>query len=137
LQIHRKILYDLVVHYLEPISSAYGRLAYVASLKDANTGKYVHEKLAAVYGEERVTETLAKCHQELFERLLEMPLAQQEEDLRSYAGSLHGETAWNESQCVAATREWIPSESPDYLKELFCSNTRALCELLQNKSPNR
>ncbi len=86
LQIHRKILYDLVVYYLEPVGSTYGRLAYLAALRDPITEKYAHEKLAAVYGEERVMKTLAKCHEELFERLLEMPLARQEEDLRTYVG---------------------------------------------------
>lgn len=82
-------------------------------------------------------ETLAKCHEELFERLLEMPLAQQEEDLRSYVGSLPGVGEWNDARCVEPVRGWIPPQAPDYLRELFCSNTAALCELLQNNSPNR
>jgi hypothetical protein len=59
----------LVVHYLEPLGSGYGRLAYLAALRDPITGKYAHEKLAAVYGEERVSEALAKCHEEMFEPL--------------------------------------------------------------------
>ena len=136
LQIHRKILYDLVVHYLEPLNSTYARLAYLAVLKDPATGKYAHEKLAAVYGEERVSEALAKCHEEMFERLLEMPLAQQEEDLRTYISLLPTGKEWNDVQCVETTRAWVPAEAPDYLKELFCSNTAALCELLRSKLPN-
>ena len=136
LQIHRKILYDLVVHDLEPLKSTYARLAYLAVLKDPATGKYAHEKLAAVYGEERVSEALAKCHEEMFERLLEMPLAQQEEDLRAYIILLPSGTEWNHVQCVETTRAWVPAQAPDYLKELFCSNTGALCELLQSKLPN-
>jgi hypothetical protein len=137
LQIHRKILYDLVVHYLEPLNGTYGRLAYLAALRDPTTGKYAHEKLAAVYGEERVSEALAKCHEEMFERLLEMPLAQQEEDLRSYVNSLPNGAEWNDARCVDTTRGWVPPGAPDYLRELFCSNTAALCELLRNKLPNQ
>jgi hypothetical protein len=137
LQIHRQILYDLLVHYLEPVNSTYGRLAYLAALRDPITGKYAHEKLAAVYGEERVTEAVSRCHEELFERLLEMPLAQQEEDLRNYVGSQPDKGEWSDSRCMETTGGWIPAQTPDYLRELFCSNTRALCELLQNKSPNR
>ena len=136
LQIHRKILYDLVAHYLEPLNSMYARLAYLAVLKDPATGKYGHEKLAAVYGEERVSEALAKCHEEMFEHLLEMPLAQQEEDLRTYTSLLPSGKEWNDVQCVETTRAWVPAEAPDYLKELFCSNTAALCELLRSKLPN-
>jgi hypothetical protein len=135
LQIHRKILYDLVVHYLEPLNSTYGRLAYLSGLRDPGTGKYAHEKLAAVYGEEPVAEAIAKCHEEMFERLLEMPLAQQEEDLRTYVNALPNAIEWNEKHCVETTRSWVPREAPDYLKELFCSNTAALCELLRNTPP--
>jgi hypothetical protein len=137
LQIHRKILYDLVVHYLEPLSSAYARLAYLSALKDPITGKYVHEKLAPLYGEERVSEAIAKCHEEIFERLLEMPLAQQEEDLQSYVNVLPNGKDWNVAQCVDITRTWVPPEAPDYLTELYRSNTAALWELLHNKLPKQ
>jgi hypothetical protein len=136
LQIHRKILYDLVVNDLEPLKSTYARLAYLAVLKDPATGKYAHQKLAAVYGEERVSEALAKCHEEMLERLLEMPLAQQEEDLRTYISLLPTGKEWNDVQCAETTRAWVPAQAPDYLKELFCSNMGALCELLRSKLPN-
>jgi hypothetical protein len=136
LQIHRQILYDLVVHYLEPLS-AYGRLAYLASLRDPATGNYTHERLAAVYGEQPVAEVLSNCHEEVFERLLEMPLAQQEEDLQNYVNSLPSGKEWDHTRCEETARGWIPSQAPDYLRELFCSNTSALCELLHNNSPNR
>ena len=136
LQIHRKILYDLVVNDLEPLKSTYARLAYLAVLKDPATGKYAHQKLAALYGEERVSEALAKCHEEMLERLLEMPLAQQEEDLRTYISLLPTGKEWNDVQCAETTRAWVPAQAPDYLKELFCSNMGALCELLRSKLPN-
>ena len=136
LQIHRKILYDLVVNDLEPLKSTYARLAYLAVLKDPATGKYAHQKLAAIYGEERVSEALAKCHEEMLERLLEMPLAQQEEDLRTYISLLPTGKEWNDVQCAETTRSWVPAQAPDYLKELFCSNMGALCELLRSKLPN-
>ena len=136
LQIHRKILYDLVVNDLEPLKSTYARLAYLAVLKDPATGKYAHQKLAAIYGEERVSEALAKCHEEMLERLLEMPLAQQEEDLRTYISLLPTGKEWNDVQCAETTRSWVPAQAPAYLKELFCSNMGALCELLRSKLPN-
>ena len=72
----------------------------------------------------------------MFERLLELPLAQQEEDLRNYVSSLPAGQEWNDAQCIDTTRTWVLPESPDYLTELFCSNTAALCELLRSKLPN-
>ncbi len=135
LQIHRQILYDLSVHSLEPMGGMYERLAYVANLRDPSTGIYSHERLNAVFGEESVSQALADCHEELFERLLESPLALQEEDLLSYLEVLPGGREKQLGECTGKAQAWIPPQAPDYLKKLFCSNLNALCELLQEKKP--
>src|SRR5258708_32378314 len=90
LRIHRQILYDLALHYLEPLSGNFSRLAYLASLKNPSTNIYAHDRLSAIYGKEAVAAALAKCQAELFERLLERPLAQQEKDLRLFLVTLPG-----------------------------------------------
>lgn len=135
LRIHRQILYDLALHYLEPLTGSFARLAYLASLKNPSTKSYTHERLAAVYGPEAVGESLAKCHQELFERLLEIPLAQQEEELRQFIGTLAEGTQEGVRICRRGIEDWIPLEAPDYLKELFRSNLAALLELLRESNP--
>ena len=134
LRIHRQILYDLALHYLEPLHGSFSRLAYLASLKAPSSQTYAHDRLAAVYGPEPVNETLTKCHEELFERLLEMPLAQQEEELRQFVGTLpEGELEGIEI-CEKRIEDWIPSKAPDYLKELFRSNLSALLTLQRERS---
>ena len=135
LQIHRQILYDLSVHSLEPMGGMYERLAYVADLRHPSTGVYSHERLSAVFGEESVNQALADCHEELFERLLESPLALQEQDLLSYLDILPGGGEAHLRECSQKAAAWIPPQAPDYLKKLFCSNLNALCELLQEKKP--
>ncbi len=135
LRIHRQILYDLALHYLEPLSGSFARLAYLASLKNPSTKTYAHDRLATVYGREPVGESLAKCHEELFERMLEMPLAQQEEELRLFVGTLPGGTQEGVRICRRGIEDWIPLEAPDYLKELFRSNLAALLELLRERNP--
>src|SRR6266436_2902615 len=99
LRIHRQILYDLALHYLEPLTGSFARLAYLASLKSPSTKTYAHDRLSAIYGQEPVRETLTKCHEELFERLLETPLAQQEEELRQFVGTLPGEVPEGLQHC--------------------------------------
>jgi len=135
LQLHRQILYDLSVHSLEPMQGMYERLAYVANLRDPSTGTYSHERLSAVFGEGNVSQALAECHEELFERLLESPLALQEEDLLCYLDTLPGERKEHLQECCERAKAWIPPQAPDYLKKLFCSNLHALCELLQEQKP--
>lgn len=130
LQIHRQLLYDLTVQYLEPLSGDCARLVYLASLRDPASGRYTHERLSAVYGENPVAEVLAYCHEEIFERSLESPLSSQETDLLNYLKSLPGNRQQNVLHCRENASARIPPQAPDYLKELFCSNQTALCELL-------
>jgi hypothetical protein len=135
LRIHRQILYDLALHYLEPLAGNFARLAHLASLKNPSTNVYAHERLSAMYGHEAVAQTLANCHEELFERLLEMPLAQQEQDLRQFVGTMPEGVAEGVRSCQSRAESWIPAEAPDYLKELFRSNLTALCGLLRDRNP--
>jgi hypothetical protein len=135
LRIHRQILYDLALHYLEPLTGSFARLAYLASLKNPSSNIYAHDRLSAIYGQEPIQVALAKCHEELFERLLEMPLAQQEQELRQFIGTLPEGVPEGVRHCQERIEDWIPSGSPGYLKELFRSNLNALLGLLRERNP--
>ena len=131
-QTHQQILFDLTANYLEPLNSAYQRLAYLFSLRQADSGKYLHEGLAALYGAESVDQVVAHCHEEVFERLLEMPLNAQREDLRMYLGALPGPLEKNAAVCQKSYIDWVPPSAPTYLKELYSSNLDVLLELLRD-----
>lgn len=138
LRTHQQLLFDLTANYLEPLNSSFQRLAYLSEQRDPSSGRYLHERLSADYGPERVDEVLARCHEEVFERLLEMPLNSQQEDLRRHLSSLPGSLQENVSHCRETATGWIPPNAPSYLKELFCSNLSALQEvLLDNPSTAR
>jgi hypothetical protein len=138
LQTQRQLLFDLTANYLEPLPGIFSRLAYIARLRRGSTGKYVHDHLATVYPPPQIDEVLTKCHEELFERLLEMPLSGQEKDLRKFLNSLPGTLEDNARKCGNDAEEWVPSAAPSYLKELFRSNLNALTEiLLDNRSKAR
>jgi hypothetical protein len=130
LQTHRQLLFDLTANYLDPLGDTFERLAYLAGLRQSSTGKYVHGRLAAVYGSERVDQVLASCHEEVFERLLETPLTSQEDALRRYVGSWPGSFVENLDRCRVAARQWAPPNAPSYLTELYSSNLNALLQLL-------
>jgi hypothetical protein len=132
LQQNRRVIQDFTLRTLAAIPGTFARLTYLASLRDLSSGRYEHEGLLAVYQAEAVQQALEQCHEEIFEKLLESNLEEQESDLRSHL------EAMEQGLCVAlahwrkleAYRNLIPAEAPDYLKELFCSNTRALLEIL-------
>ena len=133
LEQNRHIIHDFAVTTLSVIPHEFGRLTYIASLRDLSTGRYEHAGLSALYPEEAIQQALKQCHEEVFRRILETPLAMQENDLRMCLERMDGPVRATVSHWrqLEAYRVLMPEESPDYLKELFCSNLRALLEILQ------
>jgi hypothetical protein len=133
LQQNRRIVQDFTLTTLAGIPGLFARLTYMASLRDLSSGRYEHSGLAALYQDEAIQQALQLCHEQIFERILETPLSGQEEDLRACLGAMQGGICaavahWHRME---AYRVLLPENSPNYLKELFCSNLRALLEILQ------
>jgi len=132
-QEHRRIIQDFSTTTLAAIPTDFGRLLYVASLRDLSSGNYGHAGLTAVYPREAVQQALQVCHEELFARILEAPLEDQERDLRFCLSQMESSSLsktvrqWKETQ---AYHLLVPSGVPGYLRELFCSNVKALLEIL-------
>jgi hypothetical protein len=133
LRIHHQIIYDLTVQDLEPLSGCFERLAYLSALRNAATGEYSHKHLCTVYNPGRVNEVLSKCHEEIFERLLESTLAEQQADLLKFLDRLSSGAQGSLQYCLQNAESWIPPQAPDYLKELFRSNQAVLVELLSKQ----
>ncbi len=132
LQQNRRVIQDFTVTTLAGIPGEFARLVYVASLRDLSSGQYEHHGLAALYPDEAVQQALQVCHEQIFERILETPLSKQLEDLKSCLTAMEGGLAavvlhWRQ---LEAYRVLIPEQAPDYLKELFLSNLRALLDIL-------
>lgn len=134
----RTVIEDFSSRTLAAISTCFGRLYYVNSLRDSGTGRYVHEGLSSLYSQGAVQEGLAQCHEELFARILETPLKDQELDLKKClrtAGDSYRELAeeWRENREL---RNLCPDGIPEYLHELFCSNMSALLSIVLSNRAN-
>jgi hypothetical protein len=133
LQQNRKVIQDFTLTTLAGIPGLFARLTYLASLRDLSSGRYEHAGLAALSPDEALQQAIQVCHEQVFEKVLEIPLSSQQDDLRACLSAMDG-------GLCAAVSHWlrlesyrflIPEQSPDYLKDLFCSNLRALLEILQ------
>ena len=136
LQQNRRVVQDFTLNTLAGINGAFARLVYVASLRDLSSGRYEHQGLVALYPEEAVQQALELCHEQIFERILEMPLEKQLEDLRNCFSATEGGLAavvshWRQ---LEPYRVLLPANAPDYLRELFFSNLRTLLEILHEQS---
>jgi hypothetical protein len=135
LQQNRRIIQDFTLNTLAGIPGAYARLLYVASLRDLSSGRYEHQGLCALYPQEAVQEALQLCHEQVFERILESPLSEQLEDLRNCLAAMEGGLAEVVShwQQLESYRVLLPEHVPDYLRDLFLSNLRALLQILHEQ----
>jgi hypothetical protein len=140
LQQNRRVIQDFTLTTLAGIPGLFARLVYLASLRDLSSGRYEHAGLAALYPDAAIQQALQLCHEQIFERILEAPLSTQQEDLRACLAGMEGGLSgavshWRRNE---AYRLFLPEAEPDYLKDLFCSNLRALLEILDElHSPAR
>lgn len=84
---------DLWKQTLSRIPTAYGRLAYLVSLRDPNSGIYRHHGLAAVFGRDESARALRESHEQAFLEWLQLDLASKTADLRKYVDALEEDHA--------------------------------------------
>jgi hypothetical protein len=136
LQQNRRVIQDFTLTTLAGIPGLFARLAYIASLRDLSSGRYEHAGLSTLYPDEAIQQALQLCHEQIFERILESPLSSQREDLRACLAGMEGGLpgAVSHWRRIESYRFLVPEAVPDYLKDLFCSNLRALLEILVEES---
>src|ERR1700722_18800346 len=87
-KLERSAAADLWKHTLSQIPTLSGRLVYLATLRDVNSGAYRHHGLAAAFGRDEAARALQESHQATFQGWLNLSLAEKNEDLREYLMAL-------------------------------------------------
>jgi hypothetical protein len=134
----RAVVEDFSSKSLSAIPTFYGRLSYVSSLRNPDSGCYEHDGLTSLYPEDSVQEGLTQCHEELFSRVLETPLREQELDL----GKCLGGAGKEYSELVESLRDdrsyqnMCPDGLPEYLHDFFCSNMKVLLTVISSRKAN-
>ena len=123
---------DLWKNTLSRIPTIYGRLAYLASLRDANSGIYRHHGLIALFGREESAKALHESHQSLFEEWLNLPLAEKHAELLYYLKGLDEPPAVILDHWIRTYSSLIPDEARKPEVELFSRDLDALLEIVRN-----
>ena len=126
---------DLWKHTLSRIHTVFGRLVYLTSLRDGNTGVYRHHGLTMAAGEETAGRTLATSHLGCFREWLALPLREQHDDLRDYFSEQEAELkvivgAWSR---LGSYRNLIPEGAAAAEGQLFLSDLESLVAALKNE----
>jgi hypothetical protein len=125
-------LEDLLGTTLAGVPGIVGKIDYVASLRDAQSGRYSHWGLSRAYGEQAAQQALREAHRVLFLRMLRTPLQALRDDVMVSSGALK----MTAGEYMERFRRQMPSLLPQDLSggstRHFSSVLRALSILVSD-----
>jgi hypothetical protein len=124
---------DLWRNTISQIPSVFGRLVYLASLRNPNNGDYEHHGLALVFGEDEANKALKNSHTAVFAEWLSFNMEQQKADLDLYIAGLFEEKrivikTWIR---LAPYRNLIPASVRSVERSLYLTDFTALLDLFK------
>src|ERR1700747_1723063 len=123
---------DLWRHTLSQIPTTFGRLVFLSTLRDPNTGTYAHYGFAQRVGEEAANEALRQSHLQCFSEWLAFSLEEQKADLDLYLSGIDSDkkTILDTWVRTKPYRNLIPAAALDMERRLYNSDRDTLRELL-------
>lgn len=124
---------DLEARTTAGIRNDFGRLIYLASTRDYNTGEYHHEGLSSKFGSEIAAPALLTCHEEAFGRLVRLCLEDFARELERYVDSARVRRSeilrtWTS---LEPYRMLLPASCSPLIAQLFVSNCKIALEILK------
>lgn len=110
---------------LSQIPTLFGRLVFLASLRDNASGRYRHDVLSALMGPEDSDRTLSRSHHQLFSEWLGYSLSQQKEDLDEYLSTAGGPRHFRHYHYL------IPPTAREVERQLYLTDLETILELLR------
>ena len=125
---------DLWKHTLSRIPTLFGRLIYLSSLRDPNSGNYRHHGMSAVFGRQESGKALRESHKKTFAEWLALSLKDQSRDLRDYLAGQEDPPSlvvvnWLK---LKVYRAQMPDSARKMEQALFCRDLEALLETIRN-----
>ncbi len=124
---------DLWRNTISQIPSVFGRLVYLASLRNPNNGSYEHHGLALVFGEDEANKALKTSHAAVFAEWLTFNLEQQKADLDLYISALFEDKRVVIENWIRLTpyRNLLPASVRGVERRLYIADFTALLELFK------
>lgn len=125
---------DLFRHTLSRIPSVFGRLLYLASLRDPNTGVYHHHGFTAAFGKEQSRQALILSHKRTFREWMRLKFKEKHADLVTYLETLDDPKGlvvsyWLESQGYLTC---VPDDASKADRAYYESDLKLLLESLRD-----
>lgn len=110
---------------LSQIRTHFGRLVYVARLRDSATGQYLYRPLNDAFGPELAGRTLANSHHTVFSDWIASTLARQKCDLDQYLSES------GEPPMPNAYRDLVPHGVHEVERQLYLTDLETLLALIR------
>jgi hypothetical protein len=122
---------------LDTLPNDLTRMIYLASLRDCNSGTYLHPELSQQRGVQAADGALRACHEQVFRRLLTTRLAEYVIQLQEYIRYTRGEIltvlkTWRSLQAYRAT---VPVSALAASTELYFLNVAIALEIVARQAP--
>ena len=111
---------------LSQIPTVFGRLVYLASLRDEGTNRYDHASLSRLLGPEDADRTLCHSHHQVFSQWIGFSLAEQKADLDDYVRAVGGR-----KHLLQQYRNLVPPTAREVERQLYLTDLETLVELLR------
>ena len=129
-------VYELSAKTLADFPNDLARLIFLASIRDYNTGIFLHPKLSSRFPPELVDSSLKLHHSRIFQNLLDAPVQDYVDQLRlyaSFAGVSSAElvTTWKD---LEAYKSAIPLGYDKLSGEIFALNVLTALSILESSA---
>ena len=128
---------DILRRSLSKLSSDLGRLIYLASTRDYNTGSYHHDGLSDRFSPEVARKALEIAHRQVFFKVSAYSLQELVQEIEFYFASSHEDPervllTW---QKLEPFRVAVPVEVNPVVSRLFLSNIRLALAIFRFRQP--
>ncbi len=132
---YKRTVEDLWRYTLSQIDTVFGRLEYLASLRNHHTGRYEHFGLEQRFGPEQSDATLRKSHEQIFADWIGFSLERQKGELKTYFSGRDETVAeimdsWLRVKPFAT---WVPASTRNAERALFLSDLDVILELVRRE----
>jgi hypothetical protein len=132
--LERSAAEDLWKHTLSRLPTVFGRLTYLAALRDSNSGIYRHHGLSSVFGRDESAKALRESHEQTFLEWLSLTMEEKHGDLGRYLDELEDPAPtvvehWLSSRIYET---FVPASAREMERELFSRDLEALLETIRN-----
>lgn len=112
---------------LSQVPTIFGRLVFMASLRDAGTGRYQHEALTRLLGPDDTDRALLNSHHQVFSEWLRFSLAEQKSDLDEYLSMAGAGGSFR----ALPYKNLVPATAREVERQLYLTDLETLLELLR------